>query len=164
MTLATSDPRDPPRVDFHYFEEGTDVSGDDLTAVVDGVRRVRAMTAAMRREVLMREDTPGPELTDEASLKQYVREHAWGHHASCTCPIGPREAGGALASDFRVHGTRGPAGRRRQRLPAHPGYFIVCAIYMIAEKAADVILAAAAAEDGEMSASETSTKKNWRKE
>ena len=164
VTLATSDPRDPPRVDFHYFEEGTDVSGDDLTAVVDGVRRVRAMTAAMRREVLMREDTPGPELTDEESLKQYVRDHAWGHHASCTCPIGPREAGGALASDFRVHGTEGLRVVDASVFPRIPGYFIVCAIYMIAEKAADVILAAAAAEDGEMSASETSTKKNWRKE
>ncbi|MGA8714843.1 MAG: GMC family oxidoreductase [Roseiarcus sp.] len=163
VTLATSDPRDPPRVDFHYFEEGTDVSGDDLTAVVDGVRRVRAMTAAMRREVLMREDTPGPELTDEGALKQYVREHAWGHHASCTCPIGPREAGGALASDFRVHGTKGLRVVDASVFPRIPGYFIVCAIYMIAEKAADVILAAASAEGGETSASGMSTTKNWRK-
>ena len=112
----------------------------------------------------MREDTPGPELTDEESLKQYVRDHAWGHHASCTCPIGPREAGGALASDFRVHGTEGLRVVDASVFPRIPGYFIVCAIYMIAEKAADVILAAAAAEDGEMSASETPTKKNWRKE
>ena len=132
--------------------------------MVDGVRRVRAMTAAMRREVLTREDTPGPELTDEESLKQYVRDHAWGHHASCTCPIGPREAGGALASDFRVHGTEGLRVVDASVFPRIPGYFIVCAIYMIAEKAADIILAAAAAEDGEMSASETPTKKNWRKE
>jgi choline dehydrogenase-like flavoprotein len=32
VTLASSDPRDPPRIDFRFFVEGTDVSGDDLAA------------------------------------------------------------------------------------------------------------------------------------
>ncbi len=164
VTLATSDPRDPPRVDFHSFEEGTDTSGDDLTAVVDGVRRVRAMAAAMRREVLMPEDTPGPGLMDEEALRQYVREHAWGHHASCTCPIGARDAGGVLTSDFRVHGTKGLRVVDASVFPWIPGYFIVCAIYMIAEKAADDILAAAGADDGETSTSGMPAKKIWRKE
>ena len=51
----------------------------------------------------------------------------------------------------------------RASSPAIPGFFIVSAVYMIAEKAADVILAEASAEGGETSASGMSTTKNWRK-
>ncbi len=139
VTLASSDPRDPPRVDFRYFEEGTDASGDDLTAVVDGVRRVRRMAAAMQG-VLLEEDTPGAKLASEDALKAYVRRHSWGHHASCTCAIGPRDQSGVLTSDFRVHGTEGLRVVDASVFPRIPGFFIVCAIYMIAEKAADDIL------------------------
>ena len=139
VTLASSDPRDPPRIDFRSFEEGTDASGDDLTAVVDGVRRVRGMAAAMQG-VLLAEDTPGAELASEDALKAYVRQHSWGHHASCTCAIGPRDQSGVLTSDFRVHGTEGLRVVDASVFPRIPGFFIVCAIYMIAEKAADDIL------------------------
>jgi choline dehydrogenase len=142
VALASSDPRDPPRIDFRFFEEGTDESGDDLAAVVEGVRRIRRMAGPMQRELLMPEDTPGPEVADDQSLRQYIRQHAWGHHASCTCPIGSREKFGVLASDFRVHGVRGLRVVDASVFPRIPGFFIVCAIYMIAEKAADVILAA----------------------
>jgi choline dehydrogenase len=139
VTLASSDPRDPPRIDFRSFEEGTDASGDDLTAVVDGVRRVRGMAAAMRG-VLLEEDIPGAELASEDALKDYVRQHSWGHHASCTCAIGPRDQSGVLTSDFRVHGTEGLRVVDASVFPRIPGFFIACAIYMIAEKAADDIL------------------------
>ena len=36
--LVSADPRDPPAIDFCGFEEGTDASGEDLDAVVEGVR------------------------------------------------------------------------------------------------------------------------------
>ena len=144
VSLASADPRDPPHIDFNYFEEGTDASGDDLKAVVDGVRRVRDMTAALTRlGVIRAEDTPGAGLADDAALERFIRANAWGHHASCTCPIGPIGRGGVLDADFKVHGTRSLRVVDASVFPRIPGFFIVCAIYMIAEKAADVILAAA---------------------
>ena len=73
----------------------------------------------------------------------FVRAHAWGHHAACSCPIGPRERGGVLSSDFRVHGTRGLRVVDASVFPRIPGFFPVSAICMVAEKAADDILAAA---------------------
>ncbi len=147
VSLASVDPRDPPRIDFRYFEEGTDERGDDLKAVVDGVRRVREMTAALTRfGVLHPEDTPGVELADDEALGRYIRAHAWGHHASCTCPIGPIERGGVLDANFKVHGTQGLRVVDASVFPRIPGFFIACAIYMIAEKAADVILAASRSE------------------
>jgi choline dehydrogenase-like flavoprotein len=45
-----------------------------------------------------------------------------------------------LSGDFRVHGTRGLRVVDASIFPRIPGSFIVSAIYMIAEKAADVIL------------------------
>jgi choline dehydrogenase-like flavoprotein len=76
-------------------------------------------------------------------LRRFVRERAWGHHASCTCAIGPREAGGVLSSDFRVHGVDGLRVVDASVFPRIPGFFIACAVYMIGEKAAEAILEAA---------------------
>ncbi|HEY6999694.1 MAG TPA: GMC family oxidoreductase, partial [Candidatus Binatia bacterium] len=83
----------------------------------------------------------GDEVQSDEDLKEFVRNNAWGHHASCSCPIGKRENGGVLSSDFRVHGTRGLRVVDASVFPRIPGYFIVSAVYMIGEKAADVILA-----------------------
>jgi choline dehydrogenase-like flavoprotein len=69
-----------------------------------------------------------------------VRTAAWGHHAPCTCPIGPRDSGGVVGGDFRVHGTEGLRVVDASVFPRIPGFFIVSAVYMVAEKAADVIL------------------------
>jgi len=46
-----------------------------------------------------------------------------------------------VASDFRVHGIAGPRVADASVFPRIPGYFVACAVYMIAEKAADMILA-----------------------
>ncbi|MBV8593747.1 MAG: hypothetical protein JOZ27_05550 [Caulobacteraceae bacterium] len=141
VTLVSADPRTPPAVDFRGFEEGTDVKGEDLTAVAEGLAAVRGMTSALEGAVLKREDTPGPRISGDSSTRQFIRDYAWGHHASCTCPIGPPDKGGVLMSDFRVHGTQGLRVVDASVFPRIPGFFIVSAVYMIAEKAADVILA-----------------------
>lgn len=144
VTLESADPRDPPKIEFRYFDEGSDQEGKDLEAVVDGIEFVRAMTEDLRaRGVIAEEELPGRDCRSESQLKDFVRDNAWGHHASCTCPIGPREGGGVLSSDFRVHGTRGLRVVDASVFPRIPGFFIVSAVYMIGEKAADVILASA---------------------
>jgi len=141
VTLKSSDPRDPPRIDFHYFEEGTDRSGDDLAAVAEGIRRIRRMSDGLQGSgILHGEEIPGGDLQNDEQLRQFAREHAWGHHASCTCAIGPRNAGGVLASDFRVYGTTGLRVVDASVFPRIPGFFIACAVYMIGEKAAECIL------------------------
>ncbi|MDT5346992.1 MAG: choline dehydrogenase [Mycobacterium sp.] len=141
VVLRSADPRDTPLINFHYFEEGSDAAGEDLDSVVAGIRFVRRLSAQLKTEGLIaEEDEPGDARQSDEELKDYVRTRAWGHHASCSCPIGPREDGGVLGSDFRVHGTEGLRVVDASVFPRIPGFFIVSAVYMVAEKAANVIL------------------------
>jgi choline dehydrogenase-like flavoprotein len=141
VTLRSTDPRVPPAINFHYFDEGNDSRGDDAKAVAKGISMARKLAAGLRKEGLIaREELPGDDVPDD-KLIDFVRDHAWGHHASCTCRIGPRESGGVLASDFRVHGVERLRVVDASVFPRIPGFFIASAIYMIGEKAADAIAA-----------------------
>ena len=144
VTLRSGDPRDTPQIDFHYFEEGNDRSGADLQGVIDGIRFVRRMTAAISH-LIEEEELPGPTVQSHEQLADFIKRNAWGHHASCTCPIGPREHNGVLNADFEVHGTKGLRVVDASVFPRIPGFFIVTSVFMVAEKAADVILKAAKA-------------------
>ncbi len=142
MKLTSADPRDLPEINFRYFDEGSDDTDEDLNAVVDGVKFVRGVCADLIKEkLIVKEELPGDRVQSDEELKNFIRDNAWGHHASCSCPIGPKEQGGVLSSDFRVHGTKGLRVVDASVFPRIPGYFIVSAVYMIGEKAADVILA-----------------------
>ena len=145
VKLRSADPRDTPLVNFHYFEEGDDAAGTDLQAVVNAIKFVRRMTAPLiARGLIAEEKAPGAAARSDEQLADYVRDTAWGHHASGSCAIGPAAAGGVLDSKFAVHGT----GRLRvvdaSVFPLIPGFFVASAVYMIAEKAADTILHEAA--------------------
>jgi choline dehydrogenase-like flavoprotein len=141
VTLRSADPRDTPKVNFRYFQEGTPDGGQDLDSVVDGIRFVRRITAKLKKNGLIaEEELPGEGLESDEDLRKYIRDNAWGHHASCSCAIGPREQDGVLDSRFRVYGTHGLRVVDASVFPRIPGFFIVSAVYMIGEKAADVIL------------------------
>ena len=141
VCLRSSDPRDTPRIDFAYFEEGTPDDDEDLNAVVDGLRFVRKLCEPlMHKGLVVEEETPGNHLDTDEQLRAYVRSHAWGHHASCSCAIGEREQNGVLDSAFRVHGTEGLRVVDASIFPRIPGFFLACPVYMIGEKAAAVIL------------------------
>ena len=143
VRLRSTDPRDTPLIDFHYFEEGSDAAGEDLDSMVAGIRFVRKLTKEIKdRGLIAAEEQPGDALQSDDELKDFVRTHAWGHHASCTCAIGPQSGGGVIGGDFRVHGAAGLRVVDASVFPRIPGFFIASGVYMVAEKAADVILAA----------------------
>jgi choline dehydrogenase len=142
VTLESNDPLQPPKINFKYFEEGNDATGDDLRSVVEGIKFVRLLMADPEQQAVVEaEELPGPSFDTPEKLKTFVRDHAWGHHASCTCRIGRSEEGGVLSSDFKVHGTQGLRVVDASVFPRIPGLFIASAVYMIGEKAADVIAA-----------------------
>ena len=142
VTLRSKDPLDMPHVNFHYFQEGTNgAANEDLDAVVDGVKFVRTMTKDLKNQGLIaEEELPGEQVQSDEDLRNFVRNNAWGHHASCSCPIGSPADGGVLTSDFKVHGTQGLRVVDASVFPRIPGLFVLRAVYIIGEKAADVIL------------------------
>jgi choline dehydrogenase len=126
VTLRSADPRDTPVVNFRYFEEGSDTMGEDLKAVVTALRFVRRIIQEPReRGLIEREELPGDSVQTDEQLADYVRDNAWGHHASCSCAIGPREANGVLDSRLRVHGVERLRVVDASVFPHIPGFFIV---------------------------------------
>jgi choline dehydrogenase len=166
VRLRTTDPRDQPAINFKNFGDGKRKDDPDLLALEWGVRYVRdfmrplrnrtttaragawgrvatwlqALIRLLRHRVTEGEFLPG---VADPELRNFIMTRAWGHHASCTCAIGkPTDADAVLDSEFRV--IDAPGGNLRvvdaSVFPKIPGYFIVLPIYLIAEKAADVIL------------------------
>jgi choline dehydrogenase-like flavoprotein len=141
VRLRSADPRDTPLVNFRYFEEGSDTAGEDLQAVVQAIRFLRRLTAPLiAGGVITEECAPGPDVDGDAALADYVRNNAWGHHASCSCPIGAADKGGVIDSAFSVHGVRGLRIVDASVFPRIPGIFVAAAVYTIAEKAAEAML------------------------
>lgn len=141
VLLRSADPRDVPDINFHYFEEGTDAAGRDLESVVTAIGFVRAVVDRMER-LVKREVVPGDAVRTPEEIKQFVRDEAWGHHASGTCKIGDDDDPMAvLDGAFRVRGTRALRVVDASVFPSIPGFFIVSAVYMVAEKASDAIVA-----------------------
>jgi choline dehydrogenase len=140
VTLRSGAPRDTPVVNFHYFREGTNGGRTDLESVVSGIEFVRGLTGELG-DVIVQEELPGAHVQGKQALKDYAEASAWGHHASCTCPIGPRsDPKAVLDSNFRVYGTTGLRVVDACVFPRIPGFFIVACVYMIGEKASDAIL------------------------
>jgi choline dehydrogenase-like flavoprotein len=141
VRLRSGDPLDPPDIHFHYFEEGSPRWQEDLDAVVDGVKFVRdVMDRPLRTGLVRSELAPGVDCQSDEALRDFVRANAWGHHASCTCPIGARDEGGVIDSQFRVHGVERLRVVDASVFPRIPGLFIVSAVYMVGEKAAAAML------------------------
>lgn len=159
VRLTSSDPRDVPDINFRYFDDSADADPkwqEDLQAVVEGIQFVRRLNnSPLIRGYIEEMWIPGTELrfrpdglnqddsADISKLSEAVKRVAWGHHAAGTCRIGKPGDGSVVNSEFRVHGTKNLRVVDASVFPKIPGLFIVSAIYMIAEKATDVILAAA---------------------
>jgi choline dehydrogenase len=142
VTLASAKPWDTPEINFQYFGDGHRANDPDLDAVLNGVKFVRAMNRAMERlEIVRQEEVPGPSCDSDDKVREFIRNEAWGHHASCTNKIGAdNDATAVLDSRFRVRGTKALRVVDASVFPKIPGYFIVSAIYMVSEKASDVVM------------------------
>ncbi|MGA8532429.1 MAG: GMC family oxidoreductase, partial [Acidobacteriaceae bacterium] len=139
--LRSGEPWDLPAINFQYFGDGARANDPDLDAVVAGVQFAREMNQRLQRDGLITsEETPGPAYASTEQLREFIRNEAWGHHASCTCKIGAdNDPMSVLDSQLRVRGTTGLMVVDASVFPKIPGYFIVSAIYMVSEKAFDLI-------------------------
>jgi len=155
VTLRSADPFEPPDINFRYFDDDPSVPPEvwqnDLRATVNGIKMCRQLSANLS-EFLgvdnLKELHPGfdrcPE-GDDAALGKYVMENSWGHHASCSCPMGPPEEmmspSTPLDPQCRVKGVDGLRVVDASSFTSIPGMFIVTSVYLLSHKIAEDIIA-----------------------
>lgn len=153
VALRSRDPLDTPLINFNYFDTGTTAGGadeKDLNTLIQAVNRSREALGYYRDSLLLGglagntdfvEERPGEEVQSDEEIGDFIKREAWGHHACCTAPIGgDDDPQSVLDSKFRVRGVRGLRVVDASVFPKIPGIFIQAPIFMVAEKAADVIL------------------------
>ncbi|KAH7136933.1 hypothetical protein B0J13DRAFT_560280 [Dactylonectria estremocensis] len=150
VTLKSTDPRDMPVINFNYYDTGVNSNGEadkDLQATYEGFQFTRrAFADLVPLDGSFPEVWPGKNTSSEQDAKQFLKDEAWGHHASCTCPIGPAsDSMAVLDSKFQVHGTEGLRVVDASVFPKIPGFYIALPLFIVSEKASDVIITAAKA-------------------
>ncbi|KAJ5154934.1 Glucose-methanol-choline oxidoreductase [Penicillium coprophilum] len=144
VMLRSADPLDMPEIVFNYFDTGSGDYGKDLQAITEAIRLARG--AFDRQLVDVSEILPGDDVQTDEQVHDYIKNTAWGHHASCTCPIGTDDDPMAvLNSKFQVRGVSGLRVVDASVYPRIPGTFTAVSTFLVGEKAADVILEAAKA-------------------
>ncbi|KFZ05609.1 hypothetical protein V501_08193 [Pseudogymnoascus sp. VKM F-4519 (FW-2642)] len=139
VELASADPRDPPKISFNYFDAGSGDYAADLETITESIRIAR--WAIGNQTVPLTEVLPGPSVKSTEEIQEYIKNTAWGHHASCTCAIGADgDPMAVLDSKFRVRGVSGLRVVDASVYPRIPGTFTLLSTYIVGEKAADVIL------------------------
>lgn len=141
VRLRDASPFRRPKINFEVFP---DSHPDDLEAMFEGFQYVEQMLDQATKDGLVdkvhhQATDDGLDLTDRDSIKRWIKNVAWGHHACGTCRIGTDVETSVLDGRFRVHGVRGLRVVDASVFPRIPGYFIATNIYMISEKAADVL-------------------------
>ncbi|MDJ0705232.1 MAG: GMC family oxidoreductase [Leptolyngbyaceae cyanobacterium MO_188.B28] len=139
VQLVDNNPFSKLNVNFAHFEEGGPMTANqDLDAVVHGVQMIRQImktepfSRLEPKEVFESADAQTPE-----QIRDFVRNHAWGHHVSCTCKIGKADDPLAvLDGQFRVRGVNNLRVVDASVFPEIPGVFVALPIQMMAEKAA----------------------------
>jgi len=135
VRLRSTDAADAPVIFANYFQ-----SPDDLRTLVNGVKFARDVFAsAAFRSMYKAEMHPGADVASDAQIEAYVRSTVHTSNALAgTCAIGP-----VLTPDLRVHGTEGLRVVDASVQPRIVGGQLAASVFMIAEKAADLIKAAA---------------------
>ncbi|KAK4565805.1 hypothetical protein LTR86_003654 [Recurvomyces mirabilis] len=145
VTLRSVDPRDVPEINFRYFEiKGSD---EDLDAMVEGVEFARKVYRSVASPISPFTET-FPCINGSATgcdTRARIKSQAWSHHATSTCSMGAIDDPMAVVdSRFRVRGVRGLRVVDASIFPKIPGGFPVIPVFMVSEKAAEVIMEDAA--------------------
>ena len=107
---------------------------------MDGIKVARNINADLQTYI-SQEVVPGSTVMTTDDITNFVRNEAWGHHASCSNKMGPKKDDMSVVdSNFRVRGVKNLRVVDASVFPRIPGYYVMLPIFMISEKASDVIL------------------------
>ncbi len=141
LRLVSPDPHVPPAIELGYF---TDSEGYDRRILLAGLRHGRRLAATKALAPwLVREVAPGPSVESDEELFAYAREVAETVYHPCgTCRMGAGDDPLAvLTPDLLVKGIAGLRVADASVFPAMVTVNICNAVMMVAERAADLVLA-----------------------
>jgi len=140
VSLVDNSPFSRPAIHFNSFDEADPLHDPDLLAVVDGVKFVRRLMGSVPGGA-PRELWPGRAVASDDQLAAFVRKEAWGHHACCSNKMGPAgDPHAVVDGQFRVIGAQHLRVVDASVFPEIPGTFIAMPLYLLSERAADVML------------------------
>jgi choline dehydrogenase-like flavoprotein len=133
--LASADPAAHPRVEANFLSDPA-----DLQPLLFGLRLARRIFASEAfRPYNAHEVAPGPAVTDDAGLIDYIRRiGATAHHPCGTCRMG-MDADAVVDPELKVHGIAGLRVVDASIFPHVVGGNTNAPVVMVAEKAADLI-------------------------
>ncbi|KAG6828182.1 hypothetical protein H0H92_008841 [Tricholoma furcatifolium] len=153
----SNNPEHPPDIDPRYFEKDS-----DLELLVEHVRYIRRMVEIepLKSAIVGAEVEPGPEYLSDEQIRDFLRQEirsAWrkigvlahvlfllrnldGIDSVGTCSMQPRDKQGVVDPQLKVYGTKNLRIVDLSIYPIHIAAHTQALAYMIAEKAADIIL------------------------
>ena len=138
VRARSADPFEDPEIQPNYLAHE-----EDRRTVIDGIRMARQILKAepLARYVERMAFPPDTSTSDEELLNFARKLGNTAYHLMGTCRMGPREdATSVVDAELRVHGVLGLRIADASIMPAMPSANIGAAVFMIAEKAADLIL------------------------
>ncbi|KAK3336353.1 GMC oxidoreductase [Cercophora scortea] len=140
--INATDPRGNPVIDPRFLNNEYDVQG--LVGIAQFCRRIAH--AEPLRSVWMGEYEPGAEAVQtEAEWRAYVLNSVLSiYHPMGTAAMLPRADGGVVDARLKVHGTANLRVVDASVIPVQISAHIQTAVYGIAERAAEIMIAAAA--------------------
>ncbi len=141
VRLRSADINDAPVIDLNYF---SDPEGYDRRILREALKFTRRFAATKAfGSMVMREVAPGPDIRTDADLEAYMRQTCETvYHPSGTAVMGdPPRKETVVAPDLKVKGVEGLRVCDASVFPTMVTVNINNTVMMVAEKAADQILA-----------------------
>ncbi|KAF2401883.1 alcohol oxidase [Trichodelitschia bisporula] len=139
VRLMSTDPREQPEINLNFFSDAL-----DLVGLREGVRFVDdILTTGEGMKDIIGEDYPWPmpRQSDEAMNKMILGRAQTGFHPCGTLRLSKSIDEGVVDSSLKVHGVEGLRVIDASVFPVIPDCRIQNAVYMVAEKGADIIKA-----------------------
>lgn len=130
VRLRSNKPDDAPRILFNFFDHP-----EDMPRLLEIARQ--SLDVAKQKAIDPYRGKPaGPdEIKSDQDIEDWIRKSALTvHHPACTCPIGT-----VVDTELKVHGIESLRVVDASAMPSIVTAHINAAVYMIAEKASDLI-------------------------